>query len=58
MSLREVTAWEAALAIAEETEETTQRLCIAVLEEDFETAKLLAKELRNEESNSPDQSVN
>jgi DNA polymerase III delta subunit len=48
MSLREVTAWEAALAIAQETEETTQQLCDAVLSGDFETAQLLARELKNE----------
>jgi hypothetical protein len=48
MSLREVTAWESALAIAQETEETTQQLCDAVLAGDYETAQLLARELKNE----------
>jgi len=36
---------DAALAIAEERENTTQRLAYAVLEKDFETAAKLAKEL-------------
>jgi hypothetical protein len=36
---------DAALAIAEERENTTQRLAYAVLEKDFETAEKLAKEL-------------
>ena len=36
---------EAALAIAEERENTTRRLAYAVLEKDFETANKIAKEL-------------
>ncbi len=36
---------DAALAIAEERENTTRRLARAVLDEDFETAKKLAGEL-------------
>jgi hypothetical protein len=36
---------DAALAIAEERENTTRRLARAVLDDDFETAKKLAEEL-------------
>jgi hypothetical protein len=36
---------DAALAIAEERENTTRRLARAVLDEDFETAKQIAEEL-------------
>lgn len=36
---------DAAFAIAEERENTTQRLAYAVLEKDYETATKLAKEL-------------
>lgn len=41
---------EAALAIAEERENTTRTLARAVLDKDYETAKRLAKELLPNES--------
>ena len=50
---------EAALAIADERENTTRRLAYAVIEKDFETADKLAKELLpNVESYRTDQSIN
>jgi hypothetical protein len=53
----ESTAWQVALEIARETEETVQRLCAAVLSQDWATAKKLAKELQGEESNRTDSRV-
>lgn len=50
---------DAALAIAEERENTTRRLARAVLDGDFDTAKLLAEELiPNEASNRAHKSLN
>jgi len=50
---------DAALAIAEERENTTRRLARAVLDEDFETAKQLAEELiPNEARNRTNSRVN
>jgi hypothetical protein len=49
---------DAALAIAEERENTTRRLARAVLDEDFETAEQIAKELiPNEARNRTHKSV-
>ncbi len=50
-NLEENTGWEAALEIARRTEETVQRLCAAVLSDDPETAKVLARELQGETKN-------
>lgn len=52
MSLRAVeenTGWEAAFEIAVEWDKNVSRLINAVLESDFETAQLLAEELRDDE---------
>lgn len=48
----ESSAFQVALEIARETEETLQRLCAAVLNNDLEAAKPLARKLQgDEESN-------
>lgn len=44
------TGWEAALQIATEREKNVNRLIKAVLNDQLKTAKLLAKELNDEES--------
>ncbi len=49
--LVEHTGWEAALEIAVEWNKNVQRLCEAVLSDDHETAKVLAKELHGDEVN-------
>jgi hypothetical protein len=41
---------ELALELARKEEEDLQRLCLAVLEDDYRTAKKLAKELKRNES--------
>lgn len=46
LNVEDNTGWQAALEIARETENTVQALCTAVLSDDIETAKVLAKELR------------
>lgn len=54
----ESAAFQVALEIAKETEETLQRLCAAVLNEDLEAAKPLARKLQgDEESNRTDSRV-
>ena len=58
LELVENTGWEAALEIAQEWDKNVDLLCDAVLNDEFETARTLAKELKGEESNRVNKSVN
>lgn len=48
-AVEENTAWQVAFEIAVERDKNVRRLCKAVLDDQFETAKLLAKELKDEQ---------
>lgn len=57
LKLVENTGWETALEIAREWDKNVDRLCDAVLNDDLETAKTLAGELKGEESDRVSQGV-